>query len=295
MVRKARRPKPRSGDVSSTRSRVGCLTSRSSIPPPHASTIHSVTSSREREESGAVFLARVARANRRNRPSLPLSDEADGQSPHCRRCASAEKVRAALLVRGEAGLSLREVLDRDGKVTSWWGLDVVFGKRVAARLIIKPGPDGVHRAYITTLSRQEWPMRSLPELYRLRWQVELVFTELKQDINLERVPTKDRHAAQVLLWASLVALAVSRTGSAALYPSTDRLGLARRVRPALVTRSLRAMACWLGTALTLPARAGAAIFKTIAREVERGLSATRPDREDSFMPVIPLLSPCDCG
>lgn len=201
------------------------------------------------------------------------------------------RVRAALLVRGDAGLSLREVLDREGKVTSWWDLDVVFGKRVAARLIIKPGPDGVHRAYITTLSREEWPMRSLPELYRLRWQVELVFKELKQDINLERVPTKDRHAAQVLLWASLIALAVSRTVSAALYPSTDRLGLARRVRPALVTRSLRAMACWLGTALTLPARAGAAIFKTIAREVERGLSATRPDREDSFMRLIPLFSP----
>jgi hypothetical protein len=161
---------------------------------------------------------------------------------------------------------------------------------VTARLIIKPGPNGVHRAYITTLSREEWPIRAIPELYRLRWQVELVFKELKQDVNLERVPTKDRHAAQVFIWASLVALAVSRTVTAALYPSTDRLGLACRVRPALVTRVLRAMSCWLGTALTLPKRAAAVILQTIAREVERGLSAIRPDREDSFQRLIPLLS-----
>lgn len=200
------------------------------------------------------------------------------------------RVRDALRARGEAHLPLRAVLARKGKVTSWWDLDVVFGKRVPARLIIKPGPDGVHRAYITTLSRDEWPMRSLPELYRLRWQVELVFKELKQDVNLERLPTKDRHAAQVFIWASLVALAVSRTVSAALYPSTDRLGLARRVRPALVTRALRSMASWLGTALTLPKRAAAAIFQTIETEIERGLAATRPGREDSFQRLIPLLS-----
>jgi len=53
---------------------------------------------------------------------------------------------------------------------------------------------------------ENWGAEAIPELYRLRWQIELVNNELKQHLALESVPTKDPNAAQVFGWASLLAL-----------------------------------------------------------------------------------------
>jgi hypothetical protein len=199
-----------------------------------------------------------------------------------------QRVRRALAAHPK-GLPLRDVLARKACVSSWWDLDIVLDHRVPARLIVVPGPDKIHRAYITTLDRESWPMRAIPELYRLRWQIELVFKELKQDLNLERIPTKDRHAAQVFIWASLIALAVSRVVTHALYPSTDRLGLASQARPALTTRALRATARILGVALMSPARKAAILFAIVADEVRRELAATSPGRRDSFERLAALV------
>ncbi len=198
------------------------------------------------------------------------------------------RVRAAF-ARSPSGLPLRDVLERKGRVSSTWDLDVVFAGRVRCRLVIVPGPDRVHRAYVTTLDRATWPARSLPELYRLRWQVELVFKELKQDVNLEKIPTKDMHAAQVFIWASLIALAVSRTITAALFPPTDRLGLAATARPRLTTRALRPLARLLGHALAAPTQA-ARLLQIIAAEIAVELRATTQGRQDAFSRVASLVS-----
>ena len=199
-----------------------------------------------------------------------------------------QRVRRALAAHSK-GLPLRDVLARSGRVSSWWDVDIVLDGRVPARLIVAPGPDRIHRAYITTLDRETWPMRAIPEMYRLRWQIELVFKELKQDLNLERIPTKDRHAAQVFIWASLIALAVSRVVTHALYPATDRLGLAGEARPALTTRALRATARFLGVALVSPARRAATLLAVVADEIRRELAATSAGRADSFRRLVDLV------
>lgn len=198
-----------------------------------------------------------------------------------------QRVRNALHANPE-GVPLRELLTRSGIVSSLWDLDIILGKNVRCRLVIAPGPDRVHRAYVTTLDRATWPARAISEIYRLRWQVELVFKELKQDLNLERIPTKDRHAAQVFVWASLLALAVSRTVTASLFPSTDRLGLAATARPRLTTRALRPLARLLGLALAKPTLA-AALLRIVVHELRVEVGATAAGRRDSFSSIATLV------
>lgn len=193
-----------------------------------------------------------------------------------------QRVRRALAANSK-GVPLRDFLPRKARVSSVWDIDVLLDGRFPARVVIVPGPgpERIHRAYVTTLHRAEWPPAALPELYRLRWQIELVFKELKQNLNLERIPTKDQYAAQVLIWASLIALSVSRTIATSLFPATDKLGLARDSRPALTTRALRATARLVGIALAQPARA-ALLWQLISEEIRRELAAITVGRPDSF-------------
>ena len=146
-------------------------------------------------------------------------------------------VRKALK-KNPSGVALRDLLPKDKCITKTWDLEVsvrptargVDQTPLTTRLVIVPGPDGKQRPYLTNLDTR-WQPRALRELYRLRWQIELGFQELKQDLNLETVPTKNPHAAQVFIWASLIALTVSRTVACALSPSPrTRLSPRRSVR-----------------------------------------------------------------
>lgn len=88
---------------------------------------------------------------------------------------------------------------------------------VCARLVIAPGPEREQRPYLTSLSAEHWVPAFLRETYRLRWQVELVFKELKQNLSLEVLPSKDRYAVQIFAWASLIA-PLSQSLSAWIWP-----------------------------------------------------------------------------
>lgn len=197
-------------------------------------------------------------------------------------------LRRALAQRGE--VRLRDVLARDARVSGIWDLDVMLDDGTEARLVIVPGPRHAQRSFLTTLSRNDWPPRAIAEMYRLRWQIELVFKELKQDLNLERVPTNDPHAAQVFVWGSLLALAVSRRVCAAMYPPTDRLGLAARARPSLTTRALRATARLLARAWVARGALQRALLRLVLSEIDAELTAITSGRPDSFARLL-LLAP----
>jgi Transposase DDE domain len=207
------------------------------------------------------------------------------------------------------GVPLRSFLRRDVRVKTTWDLEVlvpkyVDGRRVAhvsARLVILPGVkrardlSGPHRKrrtvpcsyyYLTNVDAR-WSGEAIAELYRLRWQIELVFKELKQSLSLESVPTKDANAAQVLVWASLVALAVSRTIAALLTPLRQLNGLAAKQSPALISRALHGALGYLVLLLSnaIPRRfATSEIIDLIARTATR---RTRL-RVDSFQRLLSL-------
>jgi hypothetical protein len=215
------------------------------------------------------------------------------------RARRAPKYVRQVLRRHPEGVWLRDLLRAHKRIGKTWDLDVILWpktaarsrQQVATRLVIVPGPKHAQRPYLTNLTAARWSPPALAELYRLRWQVELVFKELKQQLNLSSLPSKDRHAVRVFAWASLIALALSRTVTTCLCPLTKLVGLAPDVRPALVSRALRSTIHLLARALSAPSRRARDLLGIFAEEIVLQIRARDPDREDSFRRLVPLLNP----
>jgi hypothetical protein len=208
-------------------------------------------------------------------------------------------VRDALR-RSPDGVRLRDVLPATKRIGKAWDLEVRVRSSAAngnspieseCRLVIVPGPERAQRPYLTTLSPITWSPSALAELYRLRWQVELVFKELKQHLNLDCLPSKDPHAVQVFVWASLLALALSRTVTMWLCPPTNLVGLTPLLRPALVSRALRGTIRLLARALVEARQTVRDYLQLFAEELWVEIRVRDRDREDSFKRIIPMLRP----
>jgi DDE family transposase len=209
-----------------------------------------------------------------------------------------KQVRDALR-RSPEGVRLRDVLPAEKCIGKVWDLDVVLtsgnvkGRRpiqARCRLVIVPGPKQKQRPYLTTLSATEWGPRVLAETYRLRWQVELVMKELKQNLNLEALNSKDRHAVQVLAWASLIALALSRTVTIWLCPLVKLAGLEARFRPALMSRAMRGSVRLLARALSAPPRKIFEYLELLAEDLLLEIRSRDHQRDDSFRRLVPLMA-----
>lgn len=198
-------------------------------------------------------------------------------------------------VRDHQGLRLRSVLPAGKRIGRQWDLDVLITSHkagctipIAVRVVILPGRDGVQRSYFTNLPPETWSPLAIREGYRLRWQIELVFKELKQHLNLGSVPTKDPFAAQVFVWASLIALAVSRVVSACLVPLASLVGLAATIRPALVSRALRSSFRLLHALLRGNPRRGTS-RQVFLDELHDQAAPSARNRKDSFFRLAALL------
>lgn len=199
----------------------------------------------------------------------------------------APRVVRSALAKQRDGVPLRDLLGRKENVRTFWEVVVRLTRSGSpVRMVIAPGLT-IHRLYVTSIAAEACPAAAIAETYRLRWQIELVFKELKQDLNLQSVPTKDPYAAQALIWASLIALALSRVVCAALTPSFEA-GLLAEARPALVSRALRSFHRLLGRAIA-NTRNARALLRLIEQEILVELRAFRRRREDTFSRLIPLL------
>ncbi|MEZ3165603.1 IS4 family transposase [Halorubrum sp. E3] len=67
-----------------------------------------------------------------------------------------------------------------------------------------------YHLYMTNLAREEFFPADLAEIYRCRWEVELLFRELKTQYELDEFDTSDEHVVRILLYAALLSLLVSR-------------------------------------------------------------------------------------
>ena len=84
--------------------------------------------------------------------------------------------------------------------------DVVWGKgeqAFAARLIASWNRSRrQYRFLVTNLPRNRYSARALGQVYRLRWQIELLFKEWKSYANLHAFNTRNRGIAEGLIWAA---------------------------------------------------------------------------------------------
>jgi hypothetical protein len=116
-------------------------------------------------------------------------------------------------IRRFAGRKLHEVLK------TFRGSNVDFdglwmrkgGRQVALRVVLVWDPKNKrHMALITNLPREEFDAKLIRTLYRIRWQVELVFKEWKSYANLHGFSTTKTPIAEGLIWGSLAAALLKR-------------------------------------------------------------------------------------
>jgi hypothetical protein len=129
-----------------------------------------------------------------------------------------------------------EILPREGV-----DLDVEWGSgttRYEGRIVIfyKKGKRNAKAfTYLhTNLDRADFSADEVGQLYRLRWQIELLFKEWKSHANLHKFDTKKEAIAEGMVWASLLAATLKRCLTHAaeqtlgIELSTDRVAKAAR-------------------------------------------------------------------
>ena len=75
--------------------------------------------------------------------------------------------------------------------------------------VLNPDTDDYH-LYMTNLPREEFSPEQIATLYRARWEVELLFRELKSRYGLEEFDTSKAHIVKIQITAALLTLVVSR-------------------------------------------------------------------------------------
>ena len=72
-----------------------------------------------------------------------------------------------------------------------------------------PETDEYH-LYITNLPRETFSPQQVTALYRFRWEIELLFRELKSSYRLDDLPSSKPQVVKVLILTSVLTLVVSR-------------------------------------------------------------------------------------
>ena len=74
---------------------------------------------------------------------------------------------------------------------------------------VRDDESGDYRLYFTNVDGEKLTPEDVAETYRLRWQIELLFTRLKTTMRLHQLPSSKEHVVRALIWASVLALLVS--------------------------------------------------------------------------------------
>lgn len=79
-----------------------------------------------------------------------------------------------------------------------------------------------YHLYVTNLPVADYGASDIAQLYRARWEVELLFKELKSTYNLDQIPTSNPVAVEALILVALISLVTSRVLLDLLREIVDR-------------------------------------------------------------------------
>jgi len=103
------------------------------------------------------------------------------------------------------------------------------GARRRLRLVgVKNPQTGRYHLYVTNIRPERLSAEEVAVVYRSRWQIELLFKEMKSHYRLDDMPSRKKHIVEALLLASVVTLLASRR---LLQAVRDKLRDARRCVP----------------------------------------------------------------
>jgi IS4 transposase len=71
-------------------------------------------------------------------------------------------------------------------------------------------PSASYHLYITNIASDKLTAEDIALIYALRWEIELLFKELKRHYRLEDMPSSKKEVVEALLYAALLTLIVSR-------------------------------------------------------------------------------------
>ena len=119
------------------------------------------------------------------------------------------------------GKRLKEVAGRLKRDALDVEVEVVFKRRVYGgirrtarrrlRLVAVRLPDSSdYRFYLTNVDPDSLDAHAVAQTYAARWQIELIFMELKSHYRLEELPTRKAHIVETLLLGAVITLLVSR-------------------------------------------------------------------------------------
>ncbi len=185
-------------------------------------------------------------------------------------------VRALRTWRGRRipveGRSLREVVGSLRREHLDVEIEVSFRRRVYAghrsgaqrrwRLVgVRDVATGTYHLYVTNIPPERLAAREVACAYEARWQIELLFHELKSYYRIEDQPSRKEPIVEILLYASIVTLIVSRRllqavraklqGLNRVIPEARWAALFSTVAPEILSllllpaRHVRGAACWL--------------------------------------------------
>ena len=119
------------------------------------------------------------------------------------------------LRHGRKTIPLDGIRLKDLKITEdVLDVDARFGRGKNARTYrvsaVREPVSGTWRYYVTNLSAEEFPAEEIAAIYRLRWEIELLFRELKSAYRLDEVTTTKPATARCLILAALLSLLLGR-------------------------------------------------------------------------------------
>ena len=112
-----------------------------------------------------------------------------------------------------AGRLKRDVLDVEVEVAfkrrAYGGIRRTARRRL--RLVAVRLPESTeYRFYLTNIDPDSLDAHAVAQTYAARWQIELIFKELKSHYRLEELPTRKAHIVETLLLGAVITLLVSR-------------------------------------------------------------------------------------
>ncbi len=69
---------------------------------------------------------------------------------------------------------------------------------------------GEYHLFLTNLDRDNYSAPDIAQLYRARWEIELLFKELKSRFGLEEIETTDAYIIEALIITAVISLLMSR-------------------------------------------------------------------------------------
>jgi len=85
-----------------------------------------------------------------------------------------------------------------------------WGVRVFRLVGILNRDTGEYHLYMTNIPAGRLDAEDIAQVYRARWEIELIFKELKSHYQLDRLPSTQAHIVEALIYTAILTLIVSR-------------------------------------------------------------------------------------